>query len=53
MTKAVARFSDIGIKKGRFYYSIYLIDINTVDINKTLLFNILSFGEKNLKCFIE
>ena len=52
MGKEILTFGNIEIEKNRFYHHIILIFLGDVDIEKVLVFNKISFGEKNYKYFI-
>ena len=43
MNREISIFGDIGIDKGKFHYPIWIDD---VDIDKMLISNKISFGEK-------
>ena len=48
MGKENLRFGDIQIKKNKFYRNKTPIFLKDVDIEKVLVFNKISFGEKKL-----
>ena len=51
MGKEILTFGDIEIEK-KFYRIKIPVPLGDVDIEKVLLSNKISFGEKNYKCFI-
>ena len=52
MCKEIITFGDIEIEKNKFYRYKTPILLGDVDIEKVLVSNKTSFGEKNYKCFI-
>ena len=46
MDKKVIKFGDSEIKKRKFHQHKSLILINNIDINKTVVFDKISFGKK-------
>ena len=52
MGKEILTFEDIGIGKNKFYRNKTPIFSGDVDIEKVLVSNKISFGEKNYKYFI-
>ena len=52
MEKTIIKFGDIEIQNQKFHQHKGPILINNIDINKILVSNKVSFGEKGLKYFI-
>ena len=52
MGKEVLKFGDIEIEKNKFYHHESLILLKDVDIEKVLVSNKISSGEKSFKYFI-
>ena len=52
MGKEIATFSNVEIEKKKFYHYKTLIFLGDGDIEKVLVSNKISFGEKNYKYFI-
>ena len=52
MDKEILTFGNIEIEKNTFYRYKSPIPLRDVDINKVLVFNKISFDEKNYKYFI-
>ena len=52
MDKEILTFGDIEIEKNKFYHKKTHIFLENVDIEKVLVSNEISFGEKNYKYFI-
>ena len=52
MEKTIIKFGDIEIQNQKFHQHKGPILINNIDINKMLVSNKVSFGEKGLKYFI-
>ena len=52
MNKVVLTFDNIDIGKCKFHYFKHPIDINNVNIDKTLISNRVSFDNKRFKYFI-
>ena len=48
----ILMFGDIEIEKDNFYRNKSTVFLEDVDIEKVLVPNKISFGEKNYKCFI-
>ena len=46
MDKKVIKFGDIEIEKQKFHQHKNLMLINNIDINKTVVFDKISFGKK-------
>ena len=52
MGKEILKFGNIEIEKNKFYHHKSLIFLKNVDIEKVLVSNKISLGEKNYKYFI-
>ena len=52
MVKEIITFGDIEIEKDTFYLNKTPVTLRNVDIEKVLVSNKISFGEKNYTCFI-
>ena len=52
MGQEVLTFGNIKIKKKKIYSIKISIFPKNVDVEKVLIYNNISFGEKNCKCFI-
>ena len=52
MSKTNLSFNDTEVKKGAFYNSKYPININKVDIEKTVISDKISYGMKGFKYYI-
>ena len=52
MDKDILTFGDIEIEKNKFYRRKLPVPLRDVDIEKVLVSNKISFGEKNYKYFI-
>ena len=52
MNKEILTFEDIEIEQNRFYHHKRPVPLRHVDIDKVLVSNRISFGEKNYKYFI-
>ena len=53
MNKIIITFDDTEIEKCKFQYSKYPINIKKVNVDKTIIFNKVSFGKKAFKHFID
>ena len=53
MDKEILTFGDIEIEKNKFYCNNTLIFLKDVDIEKMLVSNKISFGEKSYKYFLD
>ena len=52
MGKEILTFGDIEIEKSKFYRHKSRVPLRDIDIEKVLVSNKISFGEKNYKYFI-
>ena len=52
MNKEILTFGDIESETCKFQFFKYRIEINIIDVDKTLTFNEVSFGKKGFKFFI-